>query len=148
MGKHYDLLEKLYQKLQDENVRHDFLEKMDGHMETLLKKSPETYKHMMDKFEGITCAIDADEAETIVRKMTPRGQQWSMSDVQRMIDKKMIQGNPVYYYMVLNMVYNDYYETAARFGLQSNPDFYIALAKDFINDPDGAPHKVEKYFRG
>lgn len=147
MTAHYELLEKLFTKLQNAEVRHEFFEKMDAHMNNLLKKDPKTYQHMIDKFEGVACSIDLAEAEAIVRKMTPRGQQWSYSDVQRLITQGSIQGNPIYYYMALNMAYNDYYETAARFGLQSNPEFYIAIAKDFINDPDGGPHKVEKYFK-
>ena len=46
----------------------------------------------------------------------------------------------------MNMTYNDYMNTAITFGLKDNPDFFYSLAKDFINDADAAPYKVEKYF--
>lgn len=148
MTSHHELLEKLYQKLQDQDTRCAFFDKMEMHINNLAEKNPKIYQHMLDKIEGIVCSIDLDEAEMIVRKMTPRGQQWSYSDVQRLIKQGSIQGDPIHYYLALNMAYNDYYETAARFGLQSNPEFYIAIAKDFVNDPDGVPHKIERYFKG
>lgn len=46
----------------------------------------------------------------------------------------------------ISMVYNDYYDTAKTFGLQNDPEFYFSLAKDFIDDPNAKPLKVEKYF--
>ena len=41
---------------------------------------------------------------------------------------------------------NDYYDTAKVFGLQNDAEFYLNLAKDFIEDPAAKPLKVEKYF--
>lgn len=44
------------------------------------------------------------------------------------------------------MVYNDFMNTARAYGMQNDVDFFFSLAKDFIEDPDAKPLKVEKYF--
>ena len=41
---------------------------------------------------------------------------------------------------------NDCYDTTKVFGLQDDAEFYFNPAKDFIEDPDAKPLKVEKYF--
>ena len=40
----------------------------------------------------------------------------------------------------------DFSATAKHFGLQNDVEFFYHLAKDFIEDPDAKPMKVEKYF--
>jgi hypothetical protein len=44
------------------------------------------------------------------------------------------------------MCYNDYYNTAKHYGYAGDAEFYYCLAKDFIEDVDADPFKVEKYF--
>ena len=46
----------------------------------------------------------------------------------------------------MNMIYNDYCDTAKLYNLQNDPEFFFSLARDFIEDPDAKPLKVEKYF--
>ena len=71
-----------------------------------------------------------------------------MDKVKSYIASKGIDHNQcIHYYVVMNMMYNDYIRTAEAFGQKDNPDFYFLLAKNFINDPDGADFKVEKYFQ-
>ena len=57
-----------------------------------------------------------------------------------------IKGDWTNWYLVLNMHYNDYYDTAKAFDLQDDPEFFSSLARDFIEDADAKPLKVEKYF--
>jgi hypothetical protein len=46
----------------------------------------------------------------------------------------------------MNMMYNDYFQTASAYKLKDDADFFYDLAKDFIEDVDGVEFKVEKYF--
>lgn len=80
--------------------------------------------------------------------MKPRGQMWSYEQIKKYIEGKGITDRYVDWYLVMNMCYNDYYNTAKMYGLQNEVDFYFHLAKDFIEDPDAEPHKVAKYFLG
>lgn len=146
MGRHTDKLEQLYGKLSDPDLRESFFATLDEHLDRLSKSNPAMYKHAIDNIEGTICSIDKGEAYEIVRKMTPRGQMWSFDAIKSLMEQNNITGNPIHYYLVLNMVYNDYYNTAVAYGVDKDIKFFMSLAKDFIDDPDGKPYKVERYF--
>lgn len=147
MGKHYEDLNRLYDKLQDPDTRKCFFESMDNYLEDMERKYPAMYDHAVQKIEETVCAIDLPAAKAIVAKMYPRGQQWSFEDVKKVMQENGVQGNDINYYLVMNMMYNDYYDTATAFGLQRDPSFFFMLTKNFIEDPDAKPLKVEKYFK-
>lgn len=146
MGKHYEYLNKLYAKLADRDVRDEFFGKLDEHLDSMEKRDPKSYEHIINKMEDVICAISKEDAEVIVKKMSPRGQYWDYNTIKAYLEQKGVKGDIVHYYLVMNMAYNDYYETAAMYGLQKDPEFFFSIAKNFITDPDGIPHKVEKYF--
>lgn len=119
---------------------------MDDFIDMLGQKYPELYDKVMDKIECLAYRIPKDEAEDIVRRMEPYGQHWSYNQVKDFVSSHGIEDDYTNWYLVLNMVYNDYCTTAKTFGLHDDPEFYFSLAKDFIDDPDAKPLKVEKYF--
>lgn len=82
----------------------------------------------------------------IVRNMRPQGQVWTYDQVEELVKTKGITDCFVDWYLVMNMCYNDYYNTAKIYGLQNDANFYFNLAKDFIEDPDASPNKVSMYF--
>lgn len=101
------------------------------------------YKHL----ECIAYTFSLDEAKAKVIHMTPYGEYWSYEKVVEFVKTKGVEPKDfIHYYLVMNMMYNDYYQTAEAFGLRNNVDFYFWLAKNFIDDPDGVDFKVEKYF--
>lgn len=105
------------------------------------------YEELMGKLEDICYEISQDEAETIVRKMSPKGQVWSINQIKSVLEQHDEKGyNLVNWYLVMNMMYNDYHNTAEMFGINEDVEFYYSLAYDFIHDVDGKSHKVEKYF--
>lgn len=82
-----------------------------------------------------------------------RGAHWSMDQttaVGRAHGVDMTAISPAGWWVTMCMMYSDYYPTAAMFGLDRE-DFYAALAKDFLFDPDapgGAEAKLAGYYRG
>ena len=116
--------------------------------EVLKKYVPNEYQNLKKSLECLVYKIELPEAETIVHNMKPRGQMWSYEQIKKYIEGKGIVDKFVDWYLVMNMCYNDYYNTAKMYGLQNEVDFYFNLAKDFIEDPDAEPHKVAKYFLG
>ena len=111
------------------------------------KLSTDAKKEFCHKLEGIAYALTPEEAKQIVSHMIPYGEHWSCDKVKEyLIKKDATTEHLMYYYLVMNMTYNDYMNTAITFSLKDNPDFFYSLAKDFINDADAAPYKVEKYF--
>lgn len=142
MGKYRELITKAIEKGAEEEA----WEVADEVMEKLRKKHPEMYEELMDDLECLAYKIPAEEAMQIVKSMRPKGQNWSMQQVKDLCRDHGIDKDIVNWYLVLNMMYNDYYNTAKTFGLQGDEEFYFSLAKDFIEDPDAKPFKVEKYF--
>ena len=119
---------------------------LDNTMEKLKRRDSVLYDSIMDELECLAYKIPAEEAMQIVKAMRPKGQNWSMQQVKDLCREHGVDKDIVNWYLVLNMVYNDYCNTAKVFGLQSDAEFYWCLAKDFIEDPDAKPFKVEKYF--
>lgn len=121
---------------------------MEDTVKRIYKENPALFKEFNTAMEEVAYSIDSATAEQIVRKMEPYGQYWSMSAITDYLKTKGVTERLTDYYLVMNMMYNDYYETASAYGLQKNVDFFFSLAKNFIEDRDAKPHKVAKYFMG
>lgn len=146
MGRFAEIMRTVYTDSGSYEKMTGTVDALDVLMEHLKVDEPELYKKTMAEVESVAFAITKEEAENIVRHMKPKGQVWSYSDVKTYIETKGVTAKCVHWYLVMNMAYNDYYNTAKAFGLQNDVDFYFHLAKDFIEDPDAKPMKVEKYF--
>lgn len=142
MGKYRELVMKAI----DKGFEEEAWTLADEVMEQIRRKWPDTYEELMCDLECLAYKIAPDEAMSIVKAMRPKGQHWSMQQVKDFCRSKGIDKDIVNWYLVMNMCYNDYYDTAKTFGLQNDEEFYYSLAKDFIDDPDAKPFKVEKYF--
>lgn len=142
MGKYCELMTKLLDKgVEDEiwTISEDMLNK-------LSRKDPTLYSSYIDQLEQLAYRIPKEEAERIVRAMRPKGQYWTYTQIVDLVKPKGVTGDWTNWYLVMNMMYNDYCNTAKMYGLQNDVDFFYHLAKDFIEDPDAKPMKVEKYF--
>lgn len=115
-------------------------------LDILERTNSKMYNEFIEKLENIAYHIPYAEAESIVRNMSPKGQHWGYNEVESVCVDHGVTEDITDYYMVMNMMYNDYYSTASRYGLQNDLDFYWSLTCDFINDPDAKPHKVARYF--
>lgn len=137
---------ELVVKAMEKGAEEEAWELADEAMEKLHRKWPDLYDELMKDLECLAYKISPEEAMQIVKSMRPKGQYWSMQQVKDMCREHGVDKDIVNWYLVLNMVYNDYCGTAKAFGLQGDEDFFWSLAKDFIEDPDAKPFKVEKYF--
>lgn len=105
-----------------------------------------SYKMFREELEGMLYMYTMPEAEEIVRNMRPYGEMWDSEQITDYVTSKGITCNYIEWYMVMNMMRNDFDKTANIFGHQDDMDFFYNLADDFINDIDGKPYKVGKYF--
>lgn len=137
---------ELVVKAMEKGAEEEAWELADEAMEKLHRKWPDLYDELMSDLECLAYKISPEEAMQIVKSMRPKGQYWSMQQVKDVCREHGIDKDVVNWYLVLNMVYNDNYRTAKTFGLQDDEEFYWSLAKDFIEDPDAKPYKVERYF--
>lgn len=144
MGRYRELVTKAM----DKGFSEESWQITDEFIDMLCKKYPSLYDDIIDKLECLAYKIPREEAENIVRRMSPKGQYWTFNQAKEFAQNHGITHDWINWYLVLNMVYNDYCDTAKTFGLQNDPEFYFSLARDFIEDPDAKPLKVEKYFLG
>lgn len=137
------LLSKALEKATDKS---ELIEEVSEALHSLKSCNNSEYEHITDYLKEIAYCIPEEEAIKIVRHMEPKGQCWSFNQVKDYVSSQGITDNYVNWYLVMNMCYNDYYNTAKAYNLQNDTNFYFNLAKDFIFDPDAEPFKVEKYF--
>lgn len=146
MSKYIELMDKIYAKGGGYEKMAEATSILDTMFAELCKAHPELYKSTMHEFEALAYQIDRPEAETIVKAMKPYGQKWSHDQIKDFVSDKGISEHICNWYLVMNAMYNDYRKTAELVGKSDDAEFYFALAKDFINDVDAKPFKVEKYF--
>ena len=144
MSDYLELMDRLQEKPNPPWEKIGEIEEKAWH--TLKTSEPRVYTTLIGELEDLCYAIDLPEAEAIVKAMRPKGQMWTYNQVHDYIATQGIDSDCANWYLVMNMVYNDYYNTARKYNLQNDTEFYFHLAKDFITDPDGGRHKVEKYF--
>lgn len=146
MKSYRDVIEHISDKHEKFEEMVEFKVVLDEMMGKLERYYPELYKEFLHKFEEVAFEIPLDKAHKIVKGMRPFGEHWSYETVKKFIEDKGIYNKCISYYLVMNMVYNDYYDVATNFGHQSDVEFYYELANAFINDEDGKKFKVERYF--
>ena len=74
------------------------------------------------------------------------GARWSYEEVKKAMDEKHIDCDPNEMFAILNSVYSDYEHVAKKFGVDKL-DFYLDLAKAWIDDKDAVPNKATMYYK-
>lgn len=75
-----------------------------------------------------------------------KGPHWSMEQVKQVMAQKGIKTDPIEFYLTLNMIYSDYCSVAKKMNV-NNIDFYIGMAKAFLDDKDISGDKLMRYYR-
>ena len=75
------------------------------------------------------------------------GPHWDLDQVKTVMQQRGVDVDLPDFYAVLNMIYSDYSEVAKHLGI-SNIDFYVGMAKAFLDDKDADPGKAARYYAG
>ena len=142
MGKYRELAMRAI----DNNAGEETWEFADEFICEVAQREPRMYEEFICHLEKLAYRISKEKAETIVKSMQPKGQYWNFQQVKEFVKEHDVNSDWIDWYLVMNMVYNDYCDTAKMYNLQNDPEFFFSLARDFIEDPDAKPLKVEKYF--
>ncbi len=73
------------------------------------------------------------------------GGHWTMEQTEQARKQRGIDCDPVEFYAAMNMMYSDYCKAAEKVGAVS-VDFYVYMAKAFLEDKDAEPHKLARYY--
>ena len=76
-----------------------------------------------------------------------KGPHWTLEQVKQVMAQKGIQEDPFEFWATLNSMYADYCKVFKKHGVGEKLDFYIDMAKAFIDDKDAGKGKVANYFR-
>lgn len=93
--------------------------------------------------------MDKQTAEEWTRKMQnsdgSMGPHWKLDQVKQVMQQKGIDKDPIEFYATMNMIYSKYGQVAKTHGINS-VEFYIDLAKAFLDDPNASENKLMKYY--
>ena len=73
------------------------------------------------------------------------GPHWPMEQTKQLMQQRGINAEPAEFFAILNSVYSDYYKVAKKHNVH-NLDFYIDMAKAWLEDKDAVPGKVAAYY--
>ncbi len=78
----------------------------------------------------------------------PPGAHWKMEQIEQLVQQRheLQEYDLPELFAVMNMVYSDYSKVAKKFNV-NNMDFYICLAKAWLDDPDAPEDKTAKYYQ-
>ena len=123
---------------------HNLSEILEDVLEELKDYDNDCYeKYKMELYKmAYGTALTKPMAESIVNKMKPYGQKWSIPEVEEIERQYGITNiNTIDFYTVLNSAFNDYNDI-----FNDNIEMYVRFAVDFINDEDAKSNKTFLYF--
>lgn len=98
---------------------------------------------------GATGGLDERTAKEWTERMHnddgTSGEHWNMGQVKQLVNQRGIKHSPVEFYAVLNAVYSDYCKVAKKHNV-NNMDFYVDMAKAWLDDKDAVPDKAAAYY--
>lgn len=86
-----------------------------------------------------------EDAKEWVSHMNPPGR-WTMEQTTHEMHKFGYRHKPHEFYAAMNMMFSDYGRTVIKHGLD-RPEFWAAMAHDFLDDADAEDMKIGRYWR-
>lgn len=113
-------------------------------LDSIKETEPEFYNHAESiLYEGLHGKkLTPELAEKLIHCMKPHGMKWTEAQTTEVMHQYGFDFEPVDFWYVMNMAYNDYYE---MFG--EDIEKYAKWSKLFIDDPDAKEGKVYIYAR-
>lgn len=94
--------------------------------------------------------MDKKQAENWTKHMKNEdgstGARWTFDEIQKVMQQYHIDCNPVEFYATMNMLYSDYGKVFKNHDV-ATVQFYVDMAKAFLEDEDAVKDKLEQYYR-
>lgn len=75
-----------------------------------------------------------------------KGPHWTLEQVKQVMAQKGVKAEPLEFYAILNSMYADYCKVFRKHGVGDKLDFYVDMARAFIEDKGAGEGKVSRYF--
>lgn len=108
------------------------------------EEEPELYKHIECTLyeDAYGKKINEEMAHQWVRSMQPVGMHWTMEETTGAMKSLGYSLNSIEFYVVANMMYNDYYGI-----VKEDETLALKLAKDWLDDKDAKECKLYEYWK-
>ena len=94
--------------------------------------------------------MDKKQAENWTRHMKNEdgstGAKWTFEEVKKVMQQNNVDCDPVEFYATMNMLYSDYGKVFKKHDV-ATMQFYVDMAKAFLDDEDAVKDKLEQYYR-
>lgn len=143
MGKAKEYINKIVENGKDADMN-ELSSMLVEAIDELKDIKPRSYdKAMLDLYElAYGCELNEEMAHEWVNNMKPAGEHWSMDQTSNAMKNLGYNLDELEYYVVANMMFNDYYEI-----LKANETLALKMAKCFLEDVDAVDNKVYKYYK-
>lgn len=74
------------------------------------------------------------------------GPHWTLEQAKQIMAQRKIGYPPQCFWVILNSIYSDYSTVAKKHGLGGSLDFYVDMAKSWLDDKDAVPDKINSYY--
>jgi hypothetical protein len=117
-------------------------------LDMLICHAKDTDRELYDHVESLLYEmaygkkISKEMAEEWVKNMKPKGQHWTHEETTQAMHELGYSLEPVEYYVVANMMYNDYYNL-----VKENEPLALELAEDWLDDEDSKDCKLYEYWK-
>lgn len=98
-----------------------------------------------DHMDKLTEPVAKEWLESMENSDGTTGPHWTLEQTKQVAAQKGVTYDPVKFWVAMNMMYSDYFSVAKKFNI-NNTDFYVELAKAFLDDKDAAPGKLARYY--
>ncbi len=94
--------------------------------------------------------MDKKQAENWTKHMKNEdgstGARWTFDEVQKVMQQYGVDCDPVEFYATMNMLYSDYGKVFKKHNA-ATVQFYVDMAKAFLDDEDAVKDKLAQYYR-
>lgn len=75
------------------------------------------------------------------------GEHWSLEQTEKVMKQRAINCDPVEFWVVMNVLYSDYFDVFKKYNMGGNVNFYADMAKAWLDDKDAIDNKLAMYYR-
>lgn len=141
---HKKLLERMKERKSVDDLM-TLIDIVDMSLDTMKESRPDFYEHLESLlYESVYGKVISEEmAEKWVSEMLPYRIHWTREQTNSVMKQYASNMNPIEWYVVLNMMYNDYRDVLGT----EDVDVYAKLSKAWLNDIDAKKDKLYCYYK-
>ena len=130
------------------NGKQDDMEELSNMLDDLIcdlkEEKPKLYKKYKDELYEIANGkiLNEEMAYKWVNNMKPVGEHWTIEETTNAMKQMGYNLNNIDFYVVANMMYNDYYDL-----VKEDEELALKLSYMWLNDEDSVKGKLYEYYK-